>query len=86
MALKNGDRANFETLKRACANGDLALLECKDKATGEYRAVICAVNRDDDGTVMMVPFGHLATDNPFEAYEPPEELQPVTADEVATTH
>jgi Family of unknown function (DUF6117) len=72
MALKPGDKTNFETLKRACLNGDLALMECKDTATGEYRAVICAVGWDPDSKQdIFSPLGHLTPGNPFEIYTPP---------------
>lgn len=73
MAIKPGDRTNFETLLRAAHNGDLALMECKDTATGEYRAVICAYYKDPKSNdYIFSPFGHLATDNPYEQYTPPE--------------
>jgi hypothetical protein len=70
MAIKDSDRSNFETLLRAAQNGDLALVECQDKATDEYRAVICAVGYED-GEYVMTPFGHLVTQNPFDIYVPP---------------
>jgi hypothetical protein len=66
MALKKGDRNNFDTLLTAARNGHLALLECQDKATGEYRAVICAVHH-----CKITPIGHLTTGNPFDIYIPP---------------
>jgi hypothetical protein len=37
--------ANFNTLLRAAACGDLALLECADAVTGEPRYVLCALCR-----------------------------------------
>ena len=63
-------RANFQTLLRAAENGDLALMECSDAATGEPRYVICAVGREG-GDYMFTPFGHLADGNPYDAYLPP---------------
>lgn len=77
MALKPGDRANFNTLLEAAKQGDLALMECTDAKTGEYRAVICAVNHDGTDHV-MVPLGHIATGNPYEDYKPPDECDPDT--------
>jgi hypothetical protein len=41
MALKEADIANFETLQRAFKDGSLALVECQDFKTGEYRALRC---------------------------------------------
>ena len=71
MSLHKHDRDNFQTLLRAAADGQLALLECKDAVTGEYRAVICAVG-SDNGDCVLTPFGHLSVTNPFEAYIPPD--------------
>lgn len=70
MALLPGHVSNFETLKRAAAAGDLALVECQDAETGEYRAVLCAISKQK-GEFVMTPFGHLAPGNPYEAYTPP---------------
>lgn len=70
MSIPDHARENFETLLRAAADGNLALLECADTATGETRYVICAVSRDD-GDYVFTPFGHLADGDPYEAYTPP---------------
>ena len=71
MSIPDHARANFQTLLRAAADGNLALLECADAETGAVRYVICAVGRDD-GEFLFTPFGHLADGNPYEAYRPPE--------------
>ena len=71
MSIPDHARANFETLLRAAADGALALVECADAASGEPRYVLCAIRRDGDELV-MAPFGHLAPENPFEAYRPPD--------------
>ena len=70
MSIPDHARENFESLLRAAADGNLALLECADTATGETRYVICAVGRDD-GDYVFTPFGHLADGDPYEAYTPP---------------
>lgn len=70
MAIPDAHRANFDTLLRAACAGNLALVECTDAVTGDSRYVLCAVGRVEDAYV-MTPFGHLAGDNPFEAYVPP---------------
>jgi hypothetical protein len=70
MAIPDAHIRNFETLLRAAAQGDLALVECLDAQTGEPRYVICAIGRDG-GDYGMTPFGHLHDGNPFEAYLPP---------------
>lgn len=70
MAIPDHLTSNFKTLLRAAGDGNLALMECQDAATGEARYVICAVGRNGDDYV-MTPFGHLAEGNPYEAYLPP---------------
>jgi len=70
MSIPDHARANFETLVRAAADGNLALMECTDVVTDEPRYVICAVARDGEDYV-FTPFGHLADGNPYEAYVPP---------------
>jgi hypothetical protein len=70
MSIPDYACANFQTLLRAAADGNLALMECTDATTGETRYVICAVGRDGvDFT--FTPFGHLADGNPYDAYLPP---------------
>ena len=70
MSIPDHARTNFQTLLRAAAAGDLALVECADAATGDPRYVICAVGRDN-GDYVLTPFGHLAPANPYDAYIPP---------------
>lgn len=71
MAIPEAHRANFDTLLRAAADGNLALLECADAATGEPRYVLCAVGFDG-ASYLMTPFGHLADGDPFALYQPPD--------------
>jgi hypothetical protein len=71
MSIPDHVRANFLTLLRAAADGNLGLMECSDAATGEPRYVVCAIG---DGTeFLFTPFGHLADGNPYDAYVPPPE-------------
>jgi hypothetical protein len=71
MSIPDPVRANFQTLLRAAADDNLALVECSDPTTGEPRYVICAIQLEDD-SYLMTPFGHLVSDqNPFDAYLPP---------------
>ena len=69
MSIPDHALANFETLLRAAAEGNLTLMECTDAVTGEPRYVICAIGRDG-GDFVFTPFGHLADGNPFDAYLP----------------
>jgi len=70
MSIPNHARANFETLLRAAADGNLALMECT-----EPRYVICAAGRDGTN-FLFTPFGHLADGNAFDAYVPPLKPDP----------
>ncbi len=71
MSIPDHARSNFETLLRAAGDGNLALMECADAASGAPRYVLCAVGHDGDDYV-FTPFGHLADGNPFDAYLPPD--------------
>ena len=71
MPIPDHAKANFATLLRAAADGNLALMECTDVATGAPRYVICAVGRDG-GDYVFTPFGHLAPGDPYETYQPPD--------------
>ena len=75
MSIPDHARANFNTLLQAAADGNLALMERGDAATGEPRYVICAVGRNGTDFV-FTPFGHLADGNPFDAYLPPSQTLP----------
>jgi hypothetical protein len=71
MPLSVGYKRNFNTLRRAFRAGDTALMECQMAATGEAVAVICAANRQPDGSVEFVPFATMFPGNPYEAVNPP---------------
>lgn len=74
MALRDVDIENFETLVRAARNGDLALVETKDENSGEYRAVICAVDRGPIFGTAVIPFGHLSPNDPYAEYANPTKV------------
>jgi len=65
-------QSNFETLIAAAKAGALHLMECKLKSTGELLAVACAVSRDSDGVVAMVPMAAFFNGNPFQMLCPPD--------------
>ena len=71
MPLLPGHRANFDTLLLAAKSGDLALLDCRQRATGTQLPVLCAANRYGDGSVTFVPLAMLFNDNPYEVIDPP---------------
>jgi hypothetical protein len=62
---------NFATLKRAFAQGAVALMECQEVATGETVAVICAAVRTPDGGAEFTPFARFFNGNPYEMLRPP---------------
>ncbi len=64
-------RENFDTMKRASAEGRLALLVCKDRQTGEEVPLICIVN-DGDGEYVLHPIALMLDQaTVFERYEGP---------------
>ena len=71
MTVVQQHKPNFETLRAAFENGDVALLECQLKATGEPVAVVVAVNRDSD-EFAFVPFAMMFNGNPYEMLNPPD--------------
>ena len=46
------------------------MLESRDIRTGEYVAVLCALNQVG-AEIQMVPLGEMARKNPFEIYADP---------------
>jgi hypothetical protein len=70
-------KQNFETLKRAFAEGQVALMDCILLETGEHVAVICAVGWQSDlnvkggGEYTFTPFAMFFNGNPFELLLPP---------------
>ena len=71
--LSPGNVSNFETLQRASANGDLALMVCFDKDTQTYVDAICIVQRQADGEITMLPLALMdKTRSLFERLDPPE--------------
>ena len=71
MAIPEGHRNNFETLKRAFQAGDVALMECQCAATGDPAYVICMANREEDGSVDFVPVAKMFDENPYDEWIPP---------------
>lgn len=73
MALTDAEKANFDTLLRAAADGNLALMSCKSKLDGSDLAIICCVNHNPDGSYGMVPVAAMLQGNPQDYLEPPAE-------------
>lgn len=69
--IKDGERANFETLREACKDDRLALIVCETQHLGARVAVVCAMNVNEDGSVSPVPLAKLFTGNPYEEIRGP---------------
>lgn len=67
-------KTNFETLKKACRDGNVALMDCVLKSTGEHVAAVCAVSRDDDEQFVFTPFTMFFNGNPFEMLISPMQI------------
>lgn len=64
-------KGNFETLRDAFHRGDVALMDCIEKESGDHVAVICAVSVDEKGEYQFTPFAKFFNGNPFEMLLPP---------------
>jgi hypothetical protein len=71
MALTQFHQASFKTIQRAFANGQVALVECRLRRTGEMVAVICGVYPLGPGESVFIPLAQLFPDNPYDTIEPP---------------
>jgi hypothetical protein len=69
--LARGHRANFKTLLRAAAQGDVALVSAIRRADQATVSLVCAMQHNSDGTITPVPFAEMVNGNPFELYEDP---------------
>lgn len=65
-------KKNFETLTRAFREGQVCLLDCVEKSTGEHVAVICATQWNEEGEVDLMPFARFFNGNPYDMLEPPD--------------
>jgi hypothetical protein len=70
MTIVQQHSQNFETLREAFENRDVALLECELKTTGEIVAAIVAVNRDGNH-FGFVPIAMMFNGDPYESLNPP---------------
>lgn len=70
MTIAKGHKANFETLKKAFAEGSVCLISCADANTGKTVIALCAVNFDGK-EYQMVPLAKMFDGNPYEELLPP---------------
>ena len=71
MAISEGYKANFETLKRAADDGALCIVECKDKESGKTVIAVCAAWMDTDEQVHLVPVAKMFDGDPYAELEDP---------------
>lgn len=79
MAIPAHQIANFETLQRAVRGGNVCLMECRDRESGELIDAICMVNRGEGGTMTMLPVAVMprSPEGPlFDRLVPPLEGEP----------
>lgn len=69
--LRPGDRQNFNTLLNAASHDELALVSAIRKSDGANVALVCAMQRNDDGTITPIPFAVMVEGNPFDLFEDP---------------
>lgn len=69
--LKNYDIANFNTLKKAAGQSDMALVSAIRKSDQKPVALICAMQRNADESITPVPLAVMIEGNPFELFEDP---------------
>lgn len=72
MAISKGFKVNLETLVQAAKNGDIRLVECTDKITGNAVTVVCATWIDEDEQYNFVPMAKMFNGNPYEELNPPD--------------
>lgn len=68
--LRTADKSNFETLRRAFENGNVALLEVKRRSDGAEIAAVCAVAAEGEDYT-LTPFATMVEGNPFDLFLPP---------------
>lgn len=63
---------NFETIRRACLAGRLALIECKDARTGEVVEIVAAMSDVEGSTdVDIVPLARMLVIADLNSLQPP---------------
>lgn len=74
-ALLDTDRANFDTLRRAMENDDVALMHVREKATGHGHALLCIMSnpQDESDDVDVIPVARMLDEDPTETYTNPAE-------------
>ena len=61
---------NFDTLRLAFRAGRVAMLECRERSTGNVVALVVGLNREPNGDTSFVPLARMLEGNPYEQYDP----------------
>lgn len=72
--IPDGYKQNFETLLRACDNGDVALVASRRASNGERVLLVCAISRGEGDEVNIVPLAEMVNGDPYELYIAPDDL------------
>lgn len=74
MAITDAIKTNFNSLEKAFRNGDIALLECRNRGNGEPAYAICAINlhrqADHELEIELVPLGLMLDTDPYQILIP----------------
>jgi hypothetical protein len=70
MAIAEGYKHNFKQLLRAISNGDAALLETTERATGKPAIVVVAITIEGKD-YQLVPMARMFDSNPYDELDPP---------------
>lgn len=72
-AIEPHHKQNFEMLLRAAKNGDLALVDARDKETGETVRLIAAIQSPTEpgGDYLIIPIAKMIEEDPFERFDGP---------------
>lgn len=68
--LNEANKANFETLRRACDRGNLALMSAVRKADNKPVGLVCAISSDGKEYV-VTPLAVMIEGNPYEDFLDP---------------
>lgn len=71
MALRDEDKANFETLVKAAEEGQLALVQSLRLRDRKEVALACLVYRDQNGEIVIMPLAEMITGNLADLYQEP---------------
>ena len=66
--ISDAHKTNFETLKVAFTNGDIALMEVYERIGGKPVTMLCAVYQDEEEQYNFVPLAQMCEGNPYDSF------------------